>query len=112
MVGKDRAGASLIEPLQLELRQHEDAAQDQLADLLRMLLRVRERERRAPRAAEPQPALDAEMRPQLLDVRHQVPSGVVDQAGVRPAAPTAAVIAQHDAIRIAIEETAGAHSLS
>ena len=73
-----------------------------------MRLRVGEAERRAPRAAEHQPALDAEVLAQLLHVRDQMPGRVVDQTGVRPAAPAAALIEQHDAIGVGIEEAAGA----
>ena len=73
-----------------------------------MRLRVGEPERRAPRAAEHQPALDAEVLAQLLHVRDQVPGGVVDQTGVRPAASAAALIEQHDAIRVRIEKAPGA----
>jgi hypothetical protein len=59
-----------------------------------------------PRAAEHQPALDAQVLPQPLDVGDQVPGRVVDQTGVRPALAAAALIEQHDPVALRIEEPA------
>ena len=73
-----------------------------------MGLGVGERERRAPGAAEHQPALDAEVLAQLLDVGDQVPGRVVLEARVRPAAAAAALVEQDDAIARGIEEPARA----
>jgi hypothetical protein len=55
-----------------------------------------------------QPALDAEVLAQLVHIRYQMPGGVIDQARMRLAAPAAALVEQHDAICVGIEETAGA----
>ena len=71
---------ALVEPVDLLLAQEEDAAQHQLGDALGVRLRVGERERAAPRAAEDLPALDAEVRAERLDVGDQMPGGVVDEA--------------------------------
>src|SRR5262245_37148879 len=71
-----------------------------------MRLRVRECERRAPRAAEDEPALDAEMLAQPLHVGDQVPGRVVDEARVRATATAPALIEQHDAVGGRIEEAA------
>src|SRR6201999_4104864 len=59
-------------------------------------------------SAEHQPALDAEVLAQALDVGHQMPGRVLDQAGARPAAAAAALIEYHDAVVVRIEELAGA----
>src|SRR6185369_8016240 len=61
-VGEEAARALLVEPVDLALAQQEDAAQHELGDAVGMLLRVRERERRAPRAAEDLPLRDGEVR--------------------------------------------------
>ena len=105
-VGKDRAGAQrvLVEPFELGAAQQEDAAQHQFGDALGVALRVGQRQRRAPGAAEHQPALDPQMRAQRLDVGDQVPGGVLAQLGVRAARAAAALIEQHDAVAPRIEE--------
>ena len=76
-VGEEAARAVLVEPVDLALAQQEDAAQHQLGHALGVRLRVGERERAAPRAAEHLPALDAEVLAQPLDVGDEVPGGVV-----------------------------------
>ena len=73
---------------------------------LRMLLRIGERERRAPRAAEHLPAFDPEMLAQRFDVGDQVPRGVVHEARGGPALAAAALIEQHDAVALRVEEPA------
>ena len=69
-------------------------------------LRVRERERRAPRSAEQHPALDAEVRAQLLEVGDQRPGRVVDDPGGGRRAAGAALVEEHDAPERGIEEAA------
>src|SRR5687767_6124100 len=71
-----------------------------------MRLRVGEGERTAPGAAEHQPALDAELLAQLLDVVDQVPGGVVFEAGVGRALAAAALVQQNDAVMRWIEVAA------
>ncbi len=94
----------LVQPADFGVSQQKDAAQDDLGDAFRMGLRIGESQRAAPGSAEYQPALDAQMLAQPLDVRDQVPGGVLDQAGARPAAAAAALIEHHDAIVLRIEE--------
>src|SRR6185437_6093941 len=43
---------------------------------------------------------------QALDILHQMPGRVVDQTRMRSALPAAALIEQHDAVALRIEETA------
>jgi hypothetical protein len=102
----DRAGALrvLVEPVELRLAQQEDPAQHQLGHARREHLRVRERERGAPAAAEHLPFLDAEVLAQLLKVVDEVPRRVVDEARMRRALAAAALVEQHDAVRGGVEE--------
>ncbi len=105
-VGEQQARPVLIEPLQLPTPQQEDAAQHELTHPRRVRLGVRQRERAAPRSAEHQPALDAEVLTQRLDVRDQMPSRVVDQRCMRLALAAAALIEEHDAVALRVEEAA------
>src|SRR5262245_24142534 len=73
-----------------------------------MTLRVCERQRRTPGAAEHQPLIDAQVLAQCFHVSDEMPRRVVDEAGMRAAATAAALVEQDDAIRIRIEETARA----
>src|SRR5690606_17003332 len=50
------------------------------------------------------PAIDASMLAQLLDVGDEVPGRVVDQRRVRRAAPAAALVEEHDAVALGVEE--------
>jgi len=100
----ERAAAVLIEPLQLPAPQHEDAAQHQLGHPLGMRLRIGQRQRGAPGTAEHLPAFQCQMLAQALDVRNQVPSGVVDEFRMRRGASATALVEQHDAIGIRVEE--------
>ena len=65
---------------------------------LRVFLGVGERERRAPRPTENQPALDAEVFAQLLHVGDEMPGRVVDEARVGAAAPASALVEHHDPV--------------
>src|SRR2546430_13134851 len=58
-------------------------SQHELGNPLRVSLGVGKRKRRAPRAAEHQPAFDPEMLAQTLDVFHQMPGGIVDRKSTR-----------------------------
>jgi hypothetical protein len=104
-IGEEPARAAfLVEPLELAAAQREDAAQDHLADAIGVLLRVRERERAAPRAAEHLPALDAEVLAQRFHVGDQVPGGVVFERRMRSAATAAALVEEHDPVARGIPE--------
>ena len=63
------------EPVHLARAAQKDAAQHAAGHALGMRLRVGQRERRAPGAAEQQPAVDAQMAAQPLDILDQI--GVV-----------------------------------
>lgn len=103
VVGEQPAGAFLVEPAELVRAAQEDAAQDQCLDPLGMGLRVGQRQGRPPGAAEQHPALDAQVLADALHVLHQVPGGVVLQAGVRRGAPAAALVEGDDAVQGRVE---------
>ena len=105
-VRKDRLRAAAVVPVQLPFAQREDAAQHQLGHPLRMLLRVRQRQRAAPAPAEHQPALDVQVLAQLLHVGDEVPRRVGLERRVRAAAARAALIEHDDAIAGGVEEAA------
>ena len=104
-LGKDRAHA-VEEPLDLRACPQEDAAQDEAGDALGMFQAVGERQRAAPRAAEQQPLLDAEMGPKLLHVGHEMAGCVVVQFAERHGAAATALIEHDDAVELRIEEPA------
>ena len=91
-------------PVEIDLAAQPDAAQDQRTTCLRMSGRVRQRERRAPRAAEHDPAIDVQMAAQGFDVAHQMLRRVLVHARCRRRTPGAALIEQHDPIDRGIEE--------
>ncbi|CFP67388.1 Uncharacterised protein [Bordetella pertussis] len=106
-VGKQPRRAFLVEPLHFGAPQPENPAHHQFADMLRVGLRVSQRQGRAPRAAEHQPALGAHhFGAQVLDVGHQVPGGVVLQAGVRQRAAAAALVEQQHVVAARVEQLA------
>src|ERR1700716_3824708 len=61
-------------------------------------------ERRTPRAAEHEPALDSEMFAQPFDVFHEMPRRIVDETRVRTALAAAPLVEKHDPIALRIEE--------
>src|SRR5205085_11455347 len=71
---------------------------------LGMRHRVREPERAAPTAAEHDPAPNAEILADLLDIADQVPGRVLPQLGMRRAPAGAALVEQRHAIMAGIEE--------
>ena len=73
VVREEFGGAVLVEPAYFGVPQQENAAQDDLADPLRVGLRVGKAERAAPGPSKHQPALDPEMLAQSFDVGDQVP---------------------------------------
>ena len=104
-IGEQPRRAFLVEPLHFGAAQREDAAHHQFADVPRMRFGVGQRQRRAPRAAEHQPLVGAhDFGAQALDVGHQVPGGVVVQAGVRRRAAAAALVEQQHVVALGIEE--------
>src|SRR5262249_16675419 len=102
------AGAEwvLVKPFHFPASQQEDAAQDELRDGCGMSLGVGQSQRRAPWSSENQPAIDSQMLTQALDVCHEVPGGVVDQARVGSALATATLIKQDDSVAARVEEAA------
>src|SRR5450631_4258634 len=107
VVREELGGAVLIEPAYLGIPEQENTAQNDLADPLRIGLGVGKPKRAAPRPSEHQPALDAQMLAQAFDVGHEVPGGVLDQAGARAAAAAAPLIEYDDAVVLGIEELPG-----
>ncbi len=85
------------EPVELGGAREKDAAQHEPEATLRMRLGIRERQRRAPRTAEEQPALDAEMPAQPLEVGHEMRRGVGHDLAAWRRAPRAALVEEHDA---------------
>src|SRR6185437_3197300 len=83
-----------------------DAAQHEGKDALGMRLGIGERQRRAPGAAEGEPALDAEMTAQRLHVGDEMRGRVVDERAQRRRAPGAALIEDDDAVMMRVEEAA------
>src|SRR3546814_10988034 len=92
--------AFLIEPFQLPAPQHEDATQDQLADPLRMGLRIGQRQRGAPGATKYLPAFDTQMPAQGFDIRHQMPGGVVDQISIRRGSNCTPLVEPDEAVNL------------
>ncbi len=105
-IGIERGRAALVEPVDLALAQEKNPAQHELGRDVRVLLRIRERERRAPRATKDLPPRNVEMGPQRFHVRDEIPRGVVVEARVRDAATAPALIEEDDAIRAGVEESA------
>src|SRR6056297_4067399 len=68
-----------------------------------MGLAIDQRERRAPTAAEDDPAVDAERVANLLYIAHQMPCGIGLDAGMRARAATAALIEEDDSVDLGIE---------
>ncbi len=101
-----KQGFQAIEkPLDLAAAAQENAAQHEPGAVLGMRFAVRQRERAAPRAAEHQPALDAEVPAQPFDVGYQVRRRVVAQLTERRRAPGPALVENDDAVVSRIEET-------
>src|SRR5205085_9432545 len=76
-IGEDPTTTFLVEPLDLFRPAKKDSAQHEFGRALRMLLGISERQRAAPRSAEDLPFLNAEMLAQFLNVRNQVPRGIL-----------------------------------
>jgi hypothetical protein len=83
----------------------EDSAQHQREDAPRMRLRVRQRQRRPPGAAEDQPSVYPQVLAQALQIGDQVPCRIVCQLAKRCRLPTAALVVHDDAIERGIEKS-------
>ena len=103
--GEDRAHA-VEEPVDLGPGSEKDSAEDEAGRTLGMLDAVGECQRAAPRPAEQQPALEAEMGAQFLHVGHEVIGRVVLQVAQRHRAPAATLVEHDDSIELRVEEAA------
>ena len=97
------------DPFDLAARGGGHERQHQRVDPLRVRLGVGQAEGGAPGQAQDGPALDPVQPAQRFDVGDQVRGGVGAQVGIRlagqrPAAPAPALVEQHDAVGIRIEE--------
>ena len=93
-------------PLDLLRCAEEDRAQHEPQHAVGVCLRVGERERRAPRAADEEPTLDAEMLADALEVGDEMRRRVGLEREVRMAAAASALIEQHRPEAIGIEQRA------
>ena len=99
-----RPAVGLVEPAVLLLAAEVDAAHDHAGRTRGVRLRVGQRQRRTPRAAEHQPALDPRERTHGFDVRDQVCGGVVAQLAERRRLAGTALVEQDDPVARRIEE--------
>ena len=111
---RDEAADVARDPLDVAARRRGDAEQHHLGHASRVLLGVREAELGAPRPAEDEPPLDAELRPQQLDVGDLVRGRLGFEADrrvarVRRAPPAAALVEEHDPVggRVEVAPPAG-----
>lgn len=92
-------------PLELCVSAGEDAAQNKAAHALRVRLRIRQPQRRAPGAAEDDvPFGDLQVLAERFDVRDQVPGGVVGGVCVWAGEAAASLVQQDDAVVLWVEE--------
>jgi hypothetical protein len=97
------------QPVEFGMAAGGHAEHDELADALGVGLRVRERERGPPRAAEHEPALDPEVLAHPLEVLDQVLRLVRAQIGrgvarARQALPRVSLVDKNDPVCIQVEE--------
>ena len=100
---------TVVQPVDLRPACRADRHQHHFRHPIRMLLRVRERERRAPAVAEHEPPLDTEVLAELLDVTDEVRRRVRCEIGgrlarVRGAATRSALVEQDDPVPARVEE--------
>jgi hypothetical protein len=92
-------------PLQFEVSNGKNAAKNQTAYTLGMLLRVCESQRRAPRAAKDKvPLWDIQVFAESFDIGNQMPGRVVVGASIWTRLSAAALIKQDYAIMLWVEE--------
>ena len=92
-------------PAQLAPAQQEDPAQHERRAPIRVGLGVGQRKGAAPAPAENDPPVDAEVLAELLDVRHEIPGGVLPELREGRALTAAALVVQHDAPFLRIKGT-------
>src|SRR5881628_1688350 len=97
--------------MDLSMSGRDDADQDHLRHPLGKTLPIRQGERRTPRAAEDQPAVDREVFAEPLDISNKMVSRVGRKihrivARVRNTSPASTLVEQHDPIRGRIEKSA------
>ena len=105
---REEAPNAAVEPVELGPSAHGHAEEDDLGHTLRVPLRVREDQRRSPRATVEKPALDAEVPAQQLHVGEQIFRGVHVHIGrgitrVRRAPTAAPLVEEHDPIPLWVE---------
>jgi hypothetical protein len=112
MAGKSAPGLrrefaqAIEEPVDLRLAAQEDAAQRETAHPARMMLGIGQCEGGAPGAAEHEPAIDAEMRAQLLHVLDQMRRRIVLDLAQWLGPAAAALVENHDAVEGRVEKPA------
>jgi hypothetical protein len=94
---------SVHEPVDLGCGRKKDSAQHETEAARRMRLRVGERKRRSPRAAEYEPAVDVQMDAQPLEIVDQRLRRVAFDLGDRCRAAGTALVEQHDAPERGVE---------
>lgn len=97
-ISEQEARPLLVEPQQLLSSQGEDTSEDQSQAAIRVRLRIGERQRRAPRSSKDDPAVDAEVLSQLLDVLYEMPGRVLLKRGVRGRLSRASLVEQDAAV--------------
>ena len=105
-VWEDMARTFLVKPCKFALTAQKDATEHEVLHTLRMVLGVDEGERRAPRAAEHHPFVDAQVFAELLNVGHGRHGRVVFKFSPWRRAATATLIELDDAPMVRIEVTA------
>ena len=104
-LGEDARGLTLEKPVNVGRPGQEYAAQDETEQRVGMGLRISQRQRRTPGAAEYHPAVDFEKRPDFFQIFDQVPGRIFLETGVGSGFAAAALIEQDDAISLGIEKT-------
>src|SRR2546426_5497950 len=105
------------DPVDLSISGGDDADQGHLRPPVGKTLPIRQGERRTPRAAEDQPAVDREVFAEPLDISNQVVSRVGRKihrivARVRNTSAASTLVEQHDPVRGRIEKSAHARRAS
>ncbi|MPL60841.1 hypothetical protein SDC9_06403 [bioreactor metagenome] len=103
-IGEELPRAAAIEPVELAAHGKEDPAQHQRIDPLGVGFGVKQRQRRAPAAAEDDPAAQPEREADLLHVGDQIPAGVPCHRGMRARQTAAALVEKNHPIMRRIKE--------
>ena len=102
-IGPELRRPAAIEPAQLGLGHQEDATQHHVGDAVGMALRIDQRQRRPPTAAEDDPAVDLHRLADPFDIADQMPGGVLQNRRVRARPPAAALVEQDHTVDGGIE---------